>query len=370
MNTREREEILKVMDALANALRRSMDVEFGLLCDSALAAYDCLTTDEHDALLAEGSASSEGAEAVAPVPCVIVDKEGVILVRKGTEDEVCRGRGGQRLYTHPQPAQGEQCSALEVFRIAGGDVECTPNPTAVVAMDCLRDLRQCYDEELSKPERRPIADEVVGALDRMDALLDPSRELLSVPYTSATYAGSLNDMRIIRAALESALPRGLPAGSDAKPIDMLLFCPECGEQHVDAPEEYERDEGLSVRMDVHWTNPPHRSHLCHACECIWRPSDVATNGVAKIATRGKADTWDAIAEQPSCGQDADMAALDWIEAMHTLHGSVEFLYVVDGYEVRITKDDGNSWTLLGSGPTLRDAIKEAIAAQQRQGEHT
>src|SRR6478609_1718589 len=106
MNTREREEILKVMDALANALRRSMDVEFGLLCDSALAAYDCLTTDEHDALLAEGSASSEGAEAVAPVPCVIVDKEGVILVRKGTEDEVCRGRGGQRLYTHPQPAQG------------------------------------------------------------------------------------------------------------------------------------------------------------------------------------------------------------------------------------------------------------------------
>lgn len=34
----------------------------------------------------------------------------------------------------------------EVFRIAGGDTECCPNPTTENALDCLRDLRQCYDE--------------------------------------------------------------------------------------------------------------------------------------------------------------------------------------------------------------------------------
>src|SRR6478735_8667137 len=62
MNTRERE----VMDALATALREADSMlEFSTAeSRSALAAYDCLTTDEHDALLAEGSASSEEAEAV------------------------------------------------------------------------------------------------------------------------------------------------------------------------------------------------------------------------------------------------------------------------------------------------------------------
>jgi len=39
-------------------------------------------------------------------------------------------------------------SALDVFRIAGGDVECCPNPAAEQALDCLRDLRECYDEAL------------------------------------------------------------------------------------------------------------------------------------------------------------------------------------------------------------------------------
>jgi hypothetical protein len=74
-----------------------------------------------------------------------------------------------------------------------------------------------------------------------------------------------------------------PADGDtgANPVDMLLYCPKCGIQHVDWPDE--RTPG--------WSNPPHRSHLCHGCGCIWRPADVPTNGVAAIATQGKADTW-------------------------------------------------------------------------------
>ena len=41
--------------------------------------------------------------------------------------------------------------ALEVFRIAGGDTECCPDPTADEALECLRDLRQCYTEALQAP---------------------------------------------------------------------------------------------------------------------------------------------------------------------------------------------------------------------------
>lgn len=79
------------------------------------------------------------------------------------------------------------------------------------------------------------------------------------------------------------------------PIQMILFCPSCGLQHIDAP-EYEgvNHEDGSASM---WDNPPHRSHLCHGCGHIWRPADVATEGVASIQTRGKADTYPAMRVQ-------------------------------------------------------------------------
>ena len=64
------------------------------------------------------------------------------------------------------------------------------------------------------------------------------------------------------------------------PIQMILHCPACGVQHIDAPDE--RTEA--------WDNPPHRSHLCHGCGHIWRPADVATKGVATIQTQGSKDS--------------------------------------------------------------------------------
>lgn len=60
------------------------------------------------------------------------------------------------------------------------------------------------------------------------------------------------------------------------PIDMVIYCPCCGLQHIDNPSEG-------------WDNPPHRSHLCHGCNHVWRPADVPTNGVAAVRTVGKAD---------------------------------------------------------------------------------
>lgn len=43
-----------------------------------------------------------------------------------------------------------------------------------------------------------------------------------------------------------------------------------------------------------WLNPPHRSHYCRpedgGCGHIWRPADVATNGVRAVQTRGANDS--------------------------------------------------------------------------------
>lgn len=86
-----------------------------------------------------------------------------------------------------------------------------------------------------------------------------------------SYPGSINPERW------QALCNRLTALRDA-PIPMVLYCPGCGEQHIDAPDEA-----------AGWSNPPHRSHLCARCGFLWRPADVPTAGVAAIATRGEKD---------------------------------------------------------------------------------
>lgn len=80
-----------------------------------------------------------------------------------------------------------------------------------------------------------------------------------------------------------------------KPIDMVLHCPACGLQHIDHDETREGRIGIDDQPNSNsplpnWTNPPHRSHLCHGCGYIWRPADVPTNGVQAITTRGKNDS--------------------------------------------------------------------------------
>lgn len=47
-------------------------------------------------------------------------------------------------------------------------------------------------------------------------------------------------------------------------IQMLLWCPECGERHVDAGE---------------FATKIHRTHACQSCGHCWRPAIVPTVGV-------------------------------------------------------------------------------------------
>lgn len=59
-------------------------------------------------------------------------------------------------------------------------------------------------------------------------------------------------------------PKFLVPG-EAVPIPMLLWCPECGERHVD------RGEFATTRT--------HHTHACQHCGHVWRPALVATVGV-------------------------------------------------------------------------------------------
>jgi hypothetical protein len=77
-----------------------------------------------------------------------------------------------------------------------------------------------------------------------------------------------------------AILRSAPQAPPADPIPMVLYCPRCDTQHIDAPEP---EKG--------WTNPPHKSHLCHGCGLVWRPASVPTTGVESVP-RGEHDTWD------------------------------------------------------------------------------
>ena len=56
-------------------------------------------------------------------------------------------------------------------------------------------------------------------------------------------------------------------------------------------------------------------------------------------------------------------AIKWLEDNHTLHTSVEILYVVDGYEVTVMHEDGvTPISKTYHGDTLLSAIDRARSA--------
>lgn len=119
----------------------------------------------------------------------------------------------------------------------------------------------------------------------------------------------VDQARAIVAKTPGFAPSAPQAGeAETAPIDMVLHCPECGAQHIDAPEWVDDPHDIEQGRILGWKNPPHRSHLCHGCGHIWRPADVPTNGVSAVKTRGKADS--ALASQPMSREGMSQAAQD------------------------------------------------------------
>lgn len=52
--------------------------------------------------------------------------------------------------------------------------------------------------------------------------------------------------------------------ADNQTIPMLLWCPHCGERHI--------DEGEFARK-------AHHTHACQGCGAVWRPAKINTHGV-------------------------------------------------------------------------------------------
>lgn len=117
------------------------------------------------------------------------------------------------------------------------------------------------------------------------------------------------------------------------PVDMLLFCPKCGTQHVDEAKpdncescghgkalhqqsecKWARESGGGMSEKLRtiefchckgftaWLNPPHKSHRCHSCNHVWRPFEYPTNGVAET------NNFEVIAEGVECGRCAELEA--------------------------------------------------------------
>jgi hypothetical protein len=73
---------------------------------------------------------------------------------------------------------------------------------------------------------------------------------------------------------------------DSGPLEIIIHCPKCGQQHIDQPESHvawERRLQLQENADPErWTNPPHKTHLCIYCWHKFKPMNVHTTGVPNL----------------------------------------------------------------------------------------
>lgn len=129
------------------------------------------------------------------------------------------------------------------------------------------------------PNERQKVTELLAALAAVRARADAAiaeRDRFRAYFGGAMRDDGLIDLKpfVLAERLDAAEARA------ESPIDMVLYCPKCDVQHIDAPDERTPD----------WKNPSHKSHLCHGCGHIWRPSDHPTNGVASLPSGKDAAT--------------------------------------------------------------------------------
>lgn len=92
--------------------------------------------------------------------------------------------------------------------------------------------------------------------------LEALRNSLNEQLESSVREGA-RTMRLYTAAVAKAAGVPAPAETPA-PVEMLLYCPECGARHID---------------DGEFETKPHHTHACQECGMCWRPAVVPTVGV-------------------------------------------------------------------------------------------
>lgn len=149
------------------------------------------------------------------------------------------------------------------------------------------------------------------------------------------------------------------ADAAAEPIRMVLHCPRCGLQHVDQPEP-----------ESGWTNPP----LCHGCGCIWRPAEVATNGVPGLTATGTADNW---FPGSATSLDARIAVMDVLAAVRDDFTAPDAAAALDEAMRRVTELCGTGLPDSPASPFADDLPTFTVnvtgvttqAQARRQAEH-
>ncbi len=98
-----------------------------------------------------------------------------------------------------------------------------------------------------------------------------AKHVLGTMYPGNTHSTKVVDkaLKHTRAALDELRPEDIPIEpgdgfQKVITVPMLLWCPECGDRHVDRG-------AFATRI--------HHTHACQSCGHVWRPAKVATVGV-------------------------------------------------------------------------------------------
>lgn len=180
---------------------------------------------------------------------------------------------------------------VEILRAIGKTEVTSPvHPSTVKTLQDLAALRR-YDSNKGRGSSGLFytLNVPVALMTRLDWAVE-REQAPSVPRTSSTQTWTVEHLKHYPTEAVARL------NATHSPINMVIHCPKCGRQHIDRVESEMQDDPLDPDNElgtfvVTWANPPHRSHKCNSCGCIWRAADVPTNGVEAVETEGAHDNW-------------------------------------------------------------------------------
>jgi hypothetical protein len=142
-----------------------------------------------------------------------------------------------------------QIGKIDLAAIVGGHAARGAGGIDLDTLEKLGDLAQAARRLSDELGRQPLVEEIAERMGVQDADVRVMRESVLLVESLST-SGAMG---------RSSAPPEAP-----QPVPMLLWCPECGERHVDVGER---------------ATKRHHTHACQYCGMSWRPAIVATTGV-------------------------------------------------------------------------------------------